>query len=302
MADGEDYRGLALAVVVGVVGVAVALTLGRVAPEGPEDAALTRARAQRKAGDVVGELSTLYGCVRAVEQPCRCAAATAERLIDTNKYFEALHALRRTAACTSPSYTGGHAEALVATGNTAGGLAEADKTLAQAPDEPHACFAKAWALSAGGSSPEALDLAERAVRGGRGVPALLVLAVLRAGANDRAGARQALDQAARLAPDNPRVAFDLAVVEEKDHHYREAREALLHTLALDPKFADARYELAALAHSVKADDEARHHLEELTKLTPDDPRIPGLRAALAPADKGKPEGAADAGPLVVSRP
>ncbi len=280
MADGESYAGLAISVAVGVVGVGLALTLGRATPSAPEDAALARANAQRKQGDIEGAVQTLMACLHTVEKACRCAAEAEELCVDTNRYAFALHASHAAPSCTSPRMTGGQAEALVAMGNLGEGLAAAEKTLAQAPDEPHACFAKAWALSARGSSPEALDLAERAVRGGRGVPALLVLATLKAGAGDLAGARGALDQASRLAPKNARVAFDLGVIEEKDHHYREAREAFLHTLALDPKFADARYELAALAHSVKADDEARHHLEELTALAPTDPRIPELRATL----------------------
>jgi len=84
-----------------------------------------------------------------------------------------------------------------------------------------------------------------------------------------------------VVPDNPRVAFDMGVVAQSEGHYREAREAYLHALALDPTMADARYNLVVLTHSIKADDEARHHLDELAAISPGDPRIPAMRAALA---------------------
>ncbi len=281
MSDKEDHRGLALALVVGVVGLVAAFTAPRLVRSGPEQGPIARARSQRAAGDKAGALATLLKCAKDAPQACQCIAEAGELAVDINHYSEAVHPMRHTkAVCTSPRNTGGLAEILVAAGDLEEGLKTADEALAQAPDEPHACFAKAWALSAKGSSPEAVDLAERAVRGGRGVPALLVLASLRAGAGDRKGERVALEQARRIDANDPRVEYDVGLLEAGDRHYREAREAFLHALALDPKLADARYQLVVLTHSVKADDEAQHHLDELAAIAPGDPRLPGLRAEL----------------------
>jgi tetratricopeptide (TPR) repeat protein len=283
MRQRQDHRRLILAVVLGLIGVGATVGAFRAGRSSPEDLALRRARAQRAGGDLSGAFSTLVECVRSVPRACRCADDAMELAVDANRYGDGIFAAHESQSCASARHAGGLAELLVATGRLERGLETAATALAQAPDEPHACLAKAWALSTRGSSPEALDLAERAVRAHRGVPALLVLAILREGANDHAGARLAIEQAARLGADDARVAYELGVVEAGDRHYREAREAFLHALALDPKLADARYQLALLAHSVRADDEARHDLDELATISPNDPRIPELRAALGVA-------------------
>jgi Flp pilus assembly protein TadD len=155
--------------------------------------------------------------------------------------------------------------------------AEADVALAADPDEPHACLGKAWALSDGDA---ALGLAERAVKGGRGVPALLLLSSLRMRRGELDAARATLDDAGRLAPNDARVTFDGALLAQQRGHYRDAREGYLRALSLDPKMADARYNLAILTHGRGADEEARHHVEELSALAPDDPRLAGLKALL----------------------
>ncbi len=275
----------------GVLGVSAALAVSRARPRTAEDVAIDEALANRRAGG--DALGPLLRCASKRPDACRCSEAAAELAIDINQYPAARVAIEMTPACPpSPRHLGERAEVAVAEGRTDEGRRLADQALGEDPHEPHACFAKAWALNATESSPAALDAAECAVRGGRGAPALLVLAVLRSRANDRAGARDALQKAAVLAPGDAHVAFDLGVIEAQDQHYREAREAFLHALALDPKLADARYELVVLTHGAKADDEARHHLDELAAIAPDDPRLADLRAALA---RGGPKAQAPAG-------
>ncbi|HLK40407.1 MAG TPA: tetratricopeptide repeat protein [Polyangiaceae bacterium] len=80
-----------------------------------------------------------------------------------------------------------------------------------------------------------------------------------------------------------RAAFDAALVAQGDGRYHDAREGYLRALSIDPKMADARYQLALLTHRAHADDEARHHLEELIAIAPHDPRVPALRLALEKA-------------------
>jgi tetratricopeptide (TPR) repeat protein len=276
-------RGLVLAGVVAVGGVAAALFLtrpGALRGATPESTAMAKAQKQRGAGDRAGALATLEACAARDPRACRCADAAEELAVDLGRYSEAWTAVEK-AQCGSPRHSGARAEALVATGRTPDGLGEAATALEHDAAEPHAHYARAWALSAvGGDSPEATGAAERAVAGGRGLPALLLLGTMRFRAHDFEGARSLFDQAARLAPDDARVAYDQALVAQSESRYREARESYLRALSLDPKMADARYNLAILTHGAGADDEARHDLEELAAIAPNDPRIPALRAIL----------------------
>lgn len=135
----------------------------------------------------------------------------------------------------------------------------------------------AWAL---GSGAEAKALAQRAVDGGRGVPALLFLGSLRMNEGDLVGALMAFERAGQLAPNDARVPFDIALVAQKQGRFRDAREGYLRALAIDPKMADARYNLALLTHGVGANDEANHDLDELERIAPGDARIGALRETL----------------------
>jgi tetratricopeptide (TPR) repeat protein len=282
MGDGKELQGLALSVAVGVIGVAVALTSKRWSggAASPEDVALGAARKQSESGDREGALATVTACMKRDPRACLCVEQAADLAMDLAHYEDAKRTLKWEPFCTAPAVRGLRAEALVATGRTGEGLGAASNLLREKPDEPHASLAKAWALSMSGFSPEALALGEAALRGRRSVRALLLVAKLRAGAGDSTGARAAIEEASRLEPADPRVAFDLGIVEQGEHHYREAREAYLRALSLDPRMADARYQLAVLTHGVQADDEARHHLDELAAIAPNDPRIAPLRATL----------------------
>jgi tetratricopeptide (TPR) repeat protein len=250
----------------------------------PAEAALTKAHALIASGNKAQAFDVLADCtIRLRQAGSRCAFEGEELAFDAKRYQDGLALLMPIRGVEPAHWSGAYAELQVARdGAMSDGLAKAEEALALDPNEPHACFAKAWVVGAKGFSPQALDLAERAVRGGRGFPALLILAVLRAKGNDLAGARDALQQAAKLEPDDARVAFDLGIIESQDHHYRGARESFLHALRIDPQLADARFELVVLTHGVGADDEARHHLEELAAIRPGDPRLPQLRALLEP--------------------
>jgi Flp pilus assembly protein TadD len=88
------------------------------------------------------------------------------------------------------------------------------------------------------------------------------------------------DVAAPNSTNDAQAAFEAGVAAQKLGRFHDAREAYLRALALDPAQVDARYNLAVLTHGVGADDEARHHLQELESVAPQDRRIAGLRAAL----------------------
>jgi tetratricopeptide (TPR) repeat protein len=282
MRDGSDLRGFAIAVAVGVAGVGAALWTGRRASRtaSPEDGALEIAAKQTAAGDRAGALATLTACVARDSVACRCAEQAGDLAVDLGRYEDAWTVIKWSPLCETPRARAINAESLVGRGRTDEALRAASAVLAQEPDEPRAAFAKAWALSIVVPSPEALALAEAAVRGRRSVPALLLVARLRAKAHDVEGAHTAIAEAAGIDPADSRVPLELGVVEQGEHHYRDAREAYLRALALDPKAADARYRLVVLTHAAHADDEARHHLDELAAIAPNDPRVPALRAEL----------------------
>jgi tetratricopeptide (TPR) repeat protein len=256
-----------------------------------EDAALADAAKSRQGGDPHGALSRLFDCVHKNPMACRCTDTAGELVVDLgeggrlsgphNGWLEVMH----SRCPNTPRHLGQRAEMLIAHGIHPEALDQAGKALEMDANEPHANFALAWALDPTKDLPRAIAAAEKAVEGGRGVPAMLLLATLRTSAGDVRGAKALIEQAHRLAPGDARVAYDLGVAEQSEGHYREAREAYLEALRADPKLADARYNLALLTHSVKADDEARHDLDELAAIAPGDPRIAPLRAQLS-ADAG----------------
>ena len=249
----------------------------------PESAAIAAARRQRDAGDGAGALATLRECAARDKRACTCADAAEELAVDLGRFADAWAAVDAmpSGTCTSPRHTGARAEALVGVGRAPEGILEAAAALARDPDEMHAVYARAWALGNGGDSPEGTAAAERAVAVGRGLPALLLLGTIRFRAHDIAGARTLFDRAAILAPGDAHAAYDQALVAQTQGRYRDAREGYLRALSIDPKMADARYNLALLTHGAGADDEARHHLEMLATIAPDDARLPALRATLA---------------------
>ena len=278
LTTGATARGLFLCLAAVAAGVLATIALSQRA--GPEDQALALARKQRASGDKAAALATLLSCGVRDRRACRCADEAEELALDLSHLAEALPVVERARCGDSARHAGVQAEALVAMGRADEGLRQAAAALARDANEPHASFAKAWALSTSGPSPEAVAAAQKAVDGGRGVPALLLLGMLRFRSGDSKHARDAIEQAARLAPTDSLVAYDLGVVTQGEGHYREAREAYLRALAHDPKLADARYNLALLTHSIGADDEARHHLDELAAIAPNDPRLPALRVTL----------------------
>jgi tetratricopeptide (TPR) repeat protein len=278
----REGRGLLLAVAVGAGGVTAAMlsTRGSDRPSAAEATAIAASRTQIAADDRAGALTTLQGCAAREPRACACADAAEELAVDLSRYAEAWAAVEKV-TCRAARHAGARAEALVATGHTPDGMREADAALALDAGEAHATYARAWALSLGGDAQAAAQAARRAVDLGRGVPAMLLLGMLSFDAGDVAGARTAFEKAAVLAPGDARVLYDQALVAQKQGRYRDAREGYLRALAVDPKMADARYNLVVLTHAAGADDEARHHLDLLAAIAPGDARLVALRASLS---------------------
>jgi tetratricopeptide (TPR) repeat protein len=269
----EDARGLLIAAGVVLAGVGATLFL---VPHGAKGA-VAAAQSKRAAGDSAGALTVLLDCAAKDPKACDCADAAEELAVDLGRYDDAKHVVDASQCAATPRHEGGRAEVQVLTGDVPGGMQGADAVLATTPDEPHALFARAFGMSNG---PEAIAVAEHAVKAGRGLPALIQRGSMRMRAGDMDKARQAFDTAAKDSPTDARAAFDAAVIAQQQGRYHDAREGYLKALSLDPKMADARYNLVILTHARNADDEARHHLAELKAIAPNDPRIPGLEAQL----------------------
>jgi tetratricopeptide (TPR) repeat protein len=148
--------------------------------------------------------------------------------------------------------------------------------------DAHAAYAEALVAMRRNDATMAERRAREAVGLGRGMEARLLLAGILIQTQDYAGARSALLGAAAVDPTSVAVIYDQALVAQKLGEYHAAREGYLRVLALDRTSMDARYNLVVLTHGAGADAEARHHVDEMAKISPGDSRIPLLRTLLAP--------------------
>jgi tetratricopeptide (TPR) repeat protein len=249
-----------------------------------ESAALAVAARHHAAHQDKDALDVLLSCTKAHADSCPCAESAAEIAVNLGRYPDARRVLDASDACPrTPRRMGIEAESLVGSTDALDeGAREASRVLERAPDEPHARFARAWATVQRGHPADALDDAKRAVELGRGMPAELLYGFALFQDNDLAGADV---QFAHVLAEDPTVvqaAYDHALVADKQHRYHDAREGYLRVLQLDPSSADARYNLVLLTHSHGADQEARHHLDELAARHPGDARLAWLRQLVSP--------------------
>jgi Flp pilus assembly protein TadD len=120
-----------------------------------------------------------------------------------------------------------------------------------------------------------------AIDGGSDVSSLLRSGIAALDADDPEGAAALFREVLEHDPENVPATYDLALCADRIGNYHDAREGYLATLRLDRSYADARYNLALLTYRAGALPEARHHLDELAAIAPDDARIAPLRASLA---------------------
>lgn len=159
--------------------------------------------------------------------------------------------------------------------------AEREATQALATNPPDAArirYARSLALQRLERLPEAREEAARAAAAGAGRDARLVVAVLDLLQNRLDQAKAELSALAAENPADVDVAYDLALVADRRGDYNGAREGYLRCLRLDPGRFEARYNLALLTWRAGAKDEARHHLQKLREVAPNDPRLAHLVA------------------------
>lgn len=153
--------------------------------------------------------------------------------------------------------------------------------LAKNPENANALCA--WSLLSyqQGSWTEAALFAARASAAGRGAASKLLEGLSAQQLGQPSMAEAAFRDVLRLDPQNADATYDLALVAHGRRDYRHAREGYLAALRIRPNYPEARYNLALLAHSVGADNEAKHHLQELKATKPKGDWVANLEKLLA---------------------
>lgn len=216
-----------------------------------------------------------------VSRSCRCLLLRAERRLALRRPADALSDLTAGPACTADDprrRARARAVALAATGALDQAEALVTAELERAPNDPALTYALALTRDKQGRTAEALELAGRAAATGAGDDASLLHAALLIRTGNLSMARPILEALAKSLPADADVAYDLALIADREGRYNDAREAYLRALQLRPDFADARYNLALLTLRYGAADEARSHARRFRASWPKDPRGPELAA------------------------
>lgn len=159
--------------------------------------------------------------------------------------------------------------------------AAVDAVLATYPDDATVMGARAIVLDRLGRSDEALALAQRAVDTGAGFESKLLLGALWIAKGDLPKASAVLVPLSKDHPENADIAFDLALIADREGRYNEAREGYLHALKVRPTFAASRYNLALLTLRYGFIEEARSHARRFQEAFPGDSRGGELAALVA---------------------
>jgi tetratricopeptide (TPR) repeat protein len=227
-------------------------------------------------------LEILSTCMRLHPDACVCAEGAASEAIDAGRYQDARHAMDVSDTCPRRARRIAlSAEALIGTAALDDGEREAQRAVEHDANDPHAVYARAWAVTLRGRPLDARADAERAVSLGRGIPAELLLGSILYGASDFAGADAQFQRVLAEDPASVQATYDHALIADRQLRYHDAREGYLRTLQLDPKNADARYNLVLLTHAHGATLEAKHHLEAFQSSYPGDPRAQQLATVVA---------------------
>lgn len=216
-------------------------------------------------------------CPSGGERDCACRKRALlgafERPVDLGAAAE----LARQSEGECAELVGSMAEALARLGRAEEATAAALEALARAPRSAYAAYAQALTLYRRNQRETAREAANRAASFGRGAAADVLLGMIEYDAKNFDEAAKLFTRAMKADPTNSDAVFNLGVLHQRRNEYRLARESYLKTLALNPAYHDARYNLAILTLGVGATSEARHHFEKLkASAGPNDPRVSRL--------------------------
>ncbi|HVU02852.1 MAG TPA: hypothetical protein VHE30_13925 [Polyangiaceae bacterium] len=241
-------------------------------------------------------------CDGADADPCACVeSAVREALDDAATEVARALILHDGKACAAP-LSGEEAETDARAG-AKGADAKAKAVLAVRPGDPYATYALAHLAWMSGDRIGAAKWADAAVSAGRESPAHLVVGLLALDRGELEAARGAFLRVLDREPADVAALYDAALCDHRLNHYRAAREGYLSVLRKNPRHLDARYNLVVLTLNAGFREEASHHLAELERISPGDPRIARLDAMMAAATPSasaapvpSPSGAAAAAP------
>jgi len=193
-----------------------------------------------------------------------------------------------TDACQKAELLGLEAEARARNDQSEPALAEARRVLEIDPKNAYASYARGLAYQKTGKPAEAMQAAREAVKLGRGATAYVLVGLLEYQSKNFEEAEDAFEKALEVDPKSAEATFNLAVLNQRRNDYHKTREGYLKTLRLDPTHADALYNLAILTRGAGATSEAKHYVDKLSSVVgEDDPRVIRLRESLGPPDERK---------------
>lgn len=219
-------------------------------------------------------------CLASEPASCRCNAISAELKLRSGHSAEAGSEAAAAMKCPELAMRARPVRAVVLAID--GDLEAADREIeaarAHAAEDPTVAWAAALVASKRGDLSGALAFGRKAAEGGAGRDAELLVAATLLLQKDLPGAREALVKMVKAHPNDARILYNLALVDDLEDHYNPAREGYLKALKQEPGLADARYNLAVLTLNAGFVDEARHHARKFIETFPDDPRAPALLA------------------------
>jgi len=228
-------------------------------------------------------------CGSAGKPSCDCRQRAALAGFDRRAPGAALDIVQAsTEACRKGALLGLEAEARARNDQSAQALEEARRILEIDPKNAYATYASGLAYQKLGKPTEAIQAAREAVKLGRGATAHVLVGLLEYQNKNFDEAAAAFEKALEIDPKSAEATFNLAVLNQRRNDYHKTREGYLKTVRLDPTHADALYNLAILTRGVGATSEAKHYVDKLSAVVgKDDPRVVRLRESLGPPDERK---------------
>ena len=234
--------------------------------------------------DIRGAIVVLDRCLAVSPGSCACLARRSELAARAGEGDQALvDARAAVAACpTDPAARAALVGALTTKGDVVEAEHEARVALATR-DDPRFHYALALAYDRQGKRAEAMAEAKRAVDGGAGRDASLLLGMIAINEGDLDAAQKVLAPIAAANPSDAEAQYDLGLIAHRKNLYNEARERYLAALRANPQMLDARFNLAMLTLYKGIVQEAQHHAKKFAEMAPNDPRSADLARRIAAA-------------------
>ncbi|MEZ4296680.1 MAG: tetratricopeptide repeat protein [Polyangiaceae bacterium] len=230
-------------------------------------------------------------CLAVNPSACECLTAkitTAQRRNARDEAVEAGAAAAKICPQSTP-VRAANAEALAAAGKLDEALAEADAAVALTDDPARAHAARASVLLAQGKAQEAEEEAKKASSGAGGRDATLVLASMKINGGDLDAAEALLRPLLAQNASDADVLYNLALIADKRDKYNDARNGYLATLRINPRYKEARYNLAVMTLRRGVTEEAKMHARKYAAMAPGDPAAEALLRLVEGKDSPTPK-------------